>query len=49
MRFSSKYDTKELKTHYAVKRRRDLYITKNDSQRMEVKCVEGCPFRVWSS
>nr|GME05363.1 Transposase, MuDR, plant [Ipomoea batatas] len=40
-------DAKQFKTAmimYAVHFKRDIYLYKNESRRVRVKCVEGCPF-----
>ena len=55
MRFSDRYEVKQMLTNYAVFNGYELYYEKNESSRLLVRCCKnkegkpGCSFRLWAT
>ncbi|XP_038680322.1 uncharacterized protein LOC119981316 [Tripterygium wilfordii] len=49
MIFTSLDEFKQAIMDYAVANGREIRVDRNDKKRCQVKCKEGCPFRIWCS
>ncbi|XP_038679489.1 uncharacterized protein LOC119980765 [Tripterygium wilfordii] len=49
MHFTNLAEFKQAVRDYAVANGRQIRVDRNDKKRCQVKCKDGCPFRIWCS